>query len=124
MRSSRNLAALALALVLALVACGSEGDDDDDTGPSACEESILSYDNFGDPFMRNWCTGCHSSDLAEGMRQDAPTNVNFDSREGILLWRDRIELRALDQGTMPPTAGPGDGEKALLREWLSCGARP
>lgn len=121
MRSSRSI--LAVALAVALLGCGSEGDDDDDdTGPTACEESILSYDNFGDPFMRNWCRGCHSSDLAEGMRQDAPTNVNFDTREGILVWRDRIEFRALEQATMPPTAGPGDAEKALLREWLDCGA--
>jgi len=119
MRSLRSV--LAIGLAFGLLAC----DSDDDPLPdpdTTCEESVLSYDNFGDPFVRNWCTGCHNSDLAEDMRQGSPTNVNFDTRAGILVWRERVQLRAIEQATMPPTAGPGDDEKALLAEWLACGA--
>ena len=121
MRSLRSL--IAIGLALGLFACSSEDDDPIDDEPDlTCQESVLSYDNFGDPFFRDWCTGCHNADLAEGMRQGSPTNVNFNTREGILLWRDRVQFRALEMTNMPPTAGPAEDERALLSEWLDCGA--
>ena len=116
-----RLAVVALCAGTGLAGCSSDDSPDDS---AACpEDSLLTYRNFGDPFMRDWCTGCHSSDLQAGSRANAPPDVNFDSREGVLQWRDRIMVRALgENATMPPTSGPGEEEKVLLDEWLRCGA--
>ena len=113
-----------LVLVVAL-GCGNDralGDDDFD--PDRCETSYLTYGNFGEPFALDWCRGCHSSDVPMGMRQKAPIDVNCDTHEDIMTWRERIESRATgDEPTMPPAGGPGEAERALLGEWLACGAR-
>jgi len=74
MRSSHSApAARAALLSIALAAgCG------DDTDPS-CDLSFLRYDNFGSPFIINWCRACHSDQLPPDMRQDAPADINFDN---------------------------------------------
>lgn len=117
------------ALVLA-AACGTDQRpvDDDETQPpitpDVCEESFLSYDNAGAPFMINWCRGCHSSAVPRAMRQKAPMMVNFDTEEDIVRWAERIEARATSASpTMPPAGGPTDEERAMLREWIECGMK-
>lgn len=119
MRLSRDLAWLAL-LVLG---CGSDTVPGDE--PPACETSYLDYSNFGEPFLLDWCTGCHSAAVPDGMRQQAPLDVNFDSLDGVREFKDRISLRAAGPPapTMPPAGGPSAEERALLGEWLACGAR-
>ena len=127
MRSSRDLV---LAACLALAACGNDqGNTADDPlppppDPDTCETSYLRYDNFGEPFALDWCRGCHSSAVPAGMRQKAPMGVNFDTQADVARWRERILIRAAgDNPTMPPAGGPADEERALLAEWLGCGAR-
>ena len=92
--------------------------------PDACEESYLSYDNFGEPYMLDWCRGCHSSSIPAGMRQRAPASINFDTIADVRQWGDRIAARAATlEPTMPPAGGPPEEERKLLAEWLACGAR-
>lgn len=87
------------------------------------EDSILTYENFGGPFMLNFCTGCHQSMLPADMRQDAPLEVNFDDVDDVRAWADRIWARSADQNlTMPPVGPPDDEERWRLGEWLACGA--
>ena len=113
-----------IVIALALLSLGAGCSSDEPSELELCaEQSALTYNNFGDPFMRDWCTGCHSSDLPVGSRARAPITVNLDSREDVLLWLERIEVRALGEApTMPPTAGPSEDELVLLEEWLRCGA--
>jgi uncharacterized membrane protein len=124
--SSDRLLVLALA---ALAACGTDrptmdGDDPPPPDPDACETSYLSYSNFGEPFALDWCRGCHSSSVPQGMRQKAPMGVNFDTQDDVVRWKERIAIRAAGpMPTMPPAGGPPDAERALLVEWLDCGAR-
>ncbi len=103
---------------LALVATAACGTDTDVT----CASSQLTYDNFGGPFVVNWCRDCHSAQLPAGMRQDAPADVNFDTLDEIRTWSRRISLTAGTGTTMPPAGGPTDDERKLLVEWLRCGA--
>lgn len=122
------------ALVI-LAACGTPftpppepGDDDMeiDAGVSAkeCETSYLDYGNFAAAFSADWCRGCHGAAVPEGMRQKAPLDVNFDDLESLRHWNERIRIRATgDAPTMPPAGGPSPEERALLAEWLACGAR-
>lgn len=128
MRSSGSL------LVLVLVAaCGTEyqppgGDDDPpgDAGVTAreCETSYLSYGNFAAAFSADWCRGCHGAAVPETMRQKAPLGVDFDDLAALRHWAERISVRATgDAPTMPPAGGPSAEERALLAEWIACGAR-
>jgi hypothetical protein len=85
--------------------------------------SALDYDNFGGPFILTWCAGCHSSALPAGSRQNAPASVNFDHVEDVRALAPRIWARAADgNAQMPPAGGPSAADRALLGEWLACGA--
>ena len=108
---------VAVALAALVSACGS------DTDPR-CDQSFLRYDNFGSPFITNWCRACHSVDLPPDMRQQSPADVNFDTLDEIRTWSGQIQLTAGDdqRATMPPAGGPAPSERAMLVEWLSCGA--
>lgn len=87
------------------------------------EDSFLTWDNFGSPFMDTWCNGCHGAGLPDGMRQGAPIGIDFDTLEDVRAQDDRIWARAGDQNdTMPPIGGPHEEERAMLGEWLACGA--
>ncbi|MGE0397255.1 MAG: hypothetical protein AB7T06_11085 [Kofleriaceae bacterium] len=128
MRFSRELATLVLSalagvLVAVLSACGTDYAPPSTLPDDTCEQSILTYDNFGELFMLDWCRGCHSSALPEGMRQDAPLALDFEDLETIRELAPMIAAKATGpMPVMPPAAGPSDDERALLAEWLACGA--
>lgn len=120
------------ALLVVAAACGNDvrsdqpgGDDGPDpVDPDTCETSYLAYDNFGAPFVVNWCRGCHSSTVPAGMRQKAPIDVNFDTEADVREWAERIGARAAgSKPTMPPAGGPTADERQLLAEWLACGMK-
>lgn len=125
------------ALALVVAACGTDThvpldpDPEPDAGvePDAppvneCETSYLTYETFGAPFAISWCRGCHSSAVPAGMRQRAPIDVNFDTHEDIVNYKSKIlELTTGAKPSMPPAGGPSDEERALLAEWLNCGAK-
>lgn len=122
-----------LFLLLLLGGCGGAGDLSDDPDHRAewtsvherpcAEDSVLTWESFGAPFLRNWCTGCHSADVAGAARYGAPTGVDFDTPAAARAWREAIWLRAGDANeTMPPAGGPGEEERRLLGVWLACGA--
>lgn len=102
------------------------------TGPAAypsfderpCpDDSTLTAEDFGGPFMLTYCTGCHHSALPEGERAGAPLGVDFDSLTDVRAQAARIWARAGDQNaTMPPVGPPPEDERARLGEWLACGA--
>jgi hypothetical protein len=107
---------------------GAHDDTTGGTGADACADSVLTWENFGEPFMLSWCTGCHHSELPSAERACAPCFANFDEHAGVHPLAAYIELRVLDwaehEGTqpMPPAAIIPDDERALLREYLECGA--
>jgi uncharacterized membrane protein len=82
----------------------------------------LSYDDFGEPFIANWCRGCHSEGNIPGMRQGAPPDVNFDTLAEVRSYAGEIVDMAGTGRMMPPAGGPSDAERAMLIEWISCGA--
>lgn len=123
-----------LSALVFVAACGTEfappvepgGDDDPlpDVTPKECETSYLDYQNFAAAFTNDWCRGCHGASVPEGMRQKAPLGVDFDNLDALRFWKERIAMRATGNApTMPPAGGPSVEERALLAEWLVCGAR-
>ena len=125
MRSWRELAVVAT--IVTGAACGTdsvETPDPPDLPPGACDDSFLDYQNFGAPFVANWCRGCHSSEVPVAMRQHAPADINFDDHATTMQYKDRILVRATGEApTMPPAGGPSAEERALLVEWLACGGK-
>ena len=119
-----------LSIVIFVAACGNDsgiqqnGDDGPNPDPDQCATSYLGYENFGAPFMNNWCRGCHSSDVPAGMRQKAPAAVNFDTEADVTEYKERIRIRATGtMPTMPPAGGPSTAERELLAEWIACGMK-
>ena len=113
----------------------SDGGSSDDAGttgeasyPSFDErpcppDSALTWENFGGGYVLSYCTTCHHSALPADMRQLAPIAINFETVEFVRAQAERIWARAADQNqTMPPVGAPADDQRALLGEWLACGA--
>jgi hypothetical protein len=134
-------AALAAAALLAFGGCGEESADGetdesaDDATPDVdaeyaslderpCpDDSYLSFESFGGPFLISWCGGCHTSGVPEAERQGAPLGVDFDDIDAVRTWSARIWARSGDHNvTMPPVGGPEAEDRAMLGEWLACGA--
>ena len=135
MASVRDLRALVALLVGAGAALACEGPVDEapeDIPPPPYEsfderpcptDSALTWENFGQPFMRNWCTACHAESLDEPARGGAPAGIDFNDLDGVRTHAARIWARSADaNNTMPPAGVPPEAERAQLGEWLACGA--
>ena len=119
----RSSVLMALAAML-LMGCVNSVQPPDSLCP---EDSVVNYENFGAPLMLTWCVPCHSSQLPEAERQSATVGVDFDTYEGVVEHLDRIYVRAVEQveeggSAMPPAGGTSEAERALLSEWIDCGA--
>src|SRR5687767_8807643 len=68
------------------------------------------------------CLNCHSSALSGAQRSNAPVGVDFDNDADVRRWKDRILVRAVDQGTMPPAAPLDRCEGVVLREYVETAA--
>ena len=87
------------------------------------EDTTLSAENFGAPFLLTQCTGCHHSSLPASERAGAPLDINFDALADVRKHAPLIWARAADSNaTMPPLGGPPQDERTRLGEWLACGA--
>lgn len=85
--------------------------------------AVLTWENYGEGEMRNWCTGCHSSGVVGANRNGAPSGVDFDDLVGVREHRERILARATGDNPTMPLVGGGDAEdRERLRQWLECGA--
>lgn len=133
---------LLISLLLIFAACGAPENEDQFVDPPPDPEPIdnsrplppaseiqcptgtrLTYDNFGEAFFLTYCTMCHSASLAQDQRNDAPIDVDFDTVAGVLAWRGMIITSTTgEKPTMPPAMHVPKAEKALLAEWLNCGA--
>ncbi|CAN5822449.1 hypothetical protein BH11MYX3_BH11MYX3_45680 [soil metagenome] len=89
--------------------------------------TTLTYASFGKPFMEDYCTRCHSSELAGDDRHGAPSFHDFDSLFGIKAVSDHIDETAAAGPAATNTGMPNDGkeptlaERKQLGEWISCG---
>ena len=98
----------------ALAACDSGGGAP--TG-SACPTpsdttTPLTWDNFGQDFMVSNCTRCHGTFRSQGGVKSNIAAIDAWAAAGPdATNRD-----------MPPSNGISDEERALLGEWLACGA--
>ncbi len=84
----------------------------------------LTYENFGEGFLKHHCNGCHSSFREfDWQRSGAPSGVDFDDWESLLDFADRVLIRT-ENGSMPPAGGPVQEERELFIEWMECEVLP
>jgi uncharacterized membrane protein len=109
-------------------------EDEEVLGPPTEKEcpptQTLTYENFGQAFVTDYCTDCHSSTKVGSDRNGATEDHDFDTLLGIRQVAEHID-RAAGIGpasanrNMPPdeeTAQPTDEEREKLAEWIACGA--
>lgn len=90
--------------------------------------SPLTYANFGQPFMAQYCTRCHSSALAGAARMGAPAFHDFDTQIGVQRVADHVDAAAgsgpaaTNQRMPPSDPRPTMEERQQLAEWIACGA--
>ena len=95
------------------------GPADSAAPPAACADAPqVSWDDWGHGFFLTYCGACHSARAAN--RNGAPADVNFDSEAEVAAWKDRIEVRVLEQGTMPMGGGVYPEDLDLLKVMLAC----
>lgn len=105
--------------------------------------TTLTYDNFGQKFMTDYCINCHSSDLTHSQRNGAPIYHDFDTLLGVLEVVDHIDEQTGFGPNAHNTFMPGDGtggrcpsvkggaldeacpeptaeERTNLAQWLAC----
>lgn len=120
--------AVAAALAVALTACSDPplfGPPTESVCPPA---STLTYDNFGKPFMEQYCTRCHATDLVGADRHGAPSFHDFDTIFGIRAVSEHIDETTASGPAATNTSMPNDSgasptlaERKLLGEWIACG---
>jgi hypothetical protein len=71
----------------------------------------LTWDNFGQKFMADFCTDCHASALPHSQRNGAPLYHDYDTLMGVLSIPDHIDSwagagPAADNMLMPPSECP------------------
>lgn len=88
--------------------------------------TTLNYEGFAKPFMEEYCTRCHHSDLVGSARQGAPDLHDFNTYFGIRGVANHIDESAAagpasTNRRMPHEgAAPTDEERFLLGEWIAC----
>jgi hypothetical protein len=101
-------------------------------GAPCPEDNVISWENFADTWIEQQCTNCHSAQLLEGQRADAPLGVDFgpDVEDGVgsdyamvRFWANNMFLRAAyNHETMPPAGGPYPIDRIKFGDWMACQA--
>lgn len=98
------------------------------TGATCPDDSTLTYENFGQQFMEDYCLRCHGEDVTGDARKGAPDDHNFTDWMDIMVLSNHIDQYAgsgpdATNEMMPPSdPKPPLEERQKLSEWIACGA--
>lgn len=127
-------------LALLIVGCGGGGSPTPtETVCPTPDPNTVTYDNFGQQFMADYCLQCHTETLPRSQRNGAPLFHDFDDLIGILQVANHIDEQAgigpaaanhfMPPARCPSTPGgplaidcpqPTDDERRQLAEWIAC----
>lgn len=110
-------------LILSLLSCKQESNGISQAITVVCEPETIDYESTAEPFLQNYCTGCHSSQLGGSKRFGAPETVNLDSYSAAVEWAERSFIRISLDGDMPPGGGISQVEKDQFMQWAFCGTK-
>ena len=85
------------------------------------DPGTLTWDSFGQKFMADYCTACHSSTLNHSQRNGAPLYHDYDTLVGVMQLPDHIDQYAgagpaADNTLMPPSRCPTNPGGPLDRD--------
>jgi uncharacterized membrane protein len=131
MPNRRLLVPLTMALsIFPVMACEHSHDHDGTPSGADCpEDSTLTWDTFGQKFMNDYCTRCHSTSLSGSARQGAPSDHNFEAAALVREQAEHIDWLAAAgpdsvNNEMPiGDPQPTEDERRQLGEWIACGAQ-
>ncbi len=66
--------------------------------------------------MATKCVGCHNATTSNG-------GMNFSVECNIVTNKARIKVRAVDEGTMPPTGTLPQANKTTITNWINAGGK-
>lgn len=120
--------AAALSVLVLLAGCNESifGPPTESVCPPPAEQT-LTWENFGQPFMTDYCTDCHDSKKRGADRNGAPSFHDFDSVYGVrAVWEHVDETSAagpaaVNDGMPEDDPKPTLEERYKLGEWLACG---
>ena len=88
------------------------------------ENNVLTWENFGEGIIAQYCSGCHSHFYEGDDRSGAPPGVDIETWDDVLLWAERIHVRTVEQESMPPSGGLSEAEISMFDEWMRCEVFP
>ena len=62
------------------------------------------------------CQSCHNNTIANG-------GINFQVECNIVIYKERIKIRTVDEATMPLTGPLPQSEKDIISNWISAGGK-
>jgi uncharacterized membrane protein len=111
-------AALGVA-ALCLAACEEKLDPFVEGGQQQLPDTV-SYNDHIRPLLEGHCTGCHASHRQGADRNGAPVGIDLDTYSDAVAWAERSNAR-IQAGSMPPSGGVSDYERALFQRWVDQG---
>ncbi|HMR92047.1 MAG TPA: hypothetical protein PKC69_07025, partial [Chitinophagaceae bacterium] len=66
--------------------------------------------------MATNCQSCHNNTIANG-------GMNWTIDCNIVINKDRIKTKAVDEGSMPPTGPLSQADKDKITNWINAGGR-
>ncbi len=122
-----------------LAGCSTPGPTPTKTVCPDPDPNTLTWDNFGQKFMADYCTDCHDSSLRHADRNGAPLYHDYDTLIGVMQIPDHIDAEAgsgpaahntlMPPGRCPSVKGgalardcpePSDAERTNLSLWIAC----
>ncbi len=98
---------------------GASQDTTTDDEPTDCDvPEGFDWANWGQPFFRTWCSGCHAASAPD--RHGAPEWLVFDTEAQAYERRVIIRSSVLELGSMPLGGGLPEQEAASLDLYLRC----
>ena len=98
---------------------GVQQDTGTDEAPVDCDlPDGFNWDNWGRPFFRTWCAGCHAADAPN--RFGAPEWLVFDTEAQVYGHRAIIRSSVLETKSMPLGGGLPPEDSELLDLYLRC----
>jgi uncharacterized membrane protein len=108
----------AVLLGLSLSGCGDKIDAV--RGVCALDLGSVTYEEQVKVILDKHCTACHGAALSGADRNGAPPSVNLDTYAGLKASATASNKR-IQNGSMPPSSGLPQGERALVQCWLDLG---
>jgi uncharacterized membrane protein len=114
----RSCTSIVVVFSIVFISC-SKGDSDDESTPppsASCSGTPGPLFTAVKNMMQANCQSCHNNSIANG-------GMNWTVDCNIVANKDRIKIRAVEQGTMPPTGALPQSEKDKITAWINAGGK-